>query len=136
MEIRGGVNAGDQVVTKGSFLVRAERERLGLRPPDASARSQGPAAVSEEAPRVVKVLVNDAGFQPSRIPAAPGSRLTLEFTRLVELSCATEVVVPSQKIRKALPLNAPVQVEILVPPSGDVQFACGMNMHKGAVVVQ
>ena len=136
VEILHGVEAGDQVVTKGSFLVRAERERLGLRPPDASARSQGPASASETAPRIVKVTVVESGFEPSRVPAAPGSRVTLEFTRLVELSCATEVVVPSQKIRKALPLNTPVQVEILVPPSGDIAFACGMNMHKGAVVVQ
>jgi RND family efflux transporter MFP subunit len=136
VEILHGVEAGDQVVTKGSFLLRAERERLGLRPPDASARSQGPASASETAPRIVKVTVVESGFEPSRIPAAPGSRVTLEFTRLVELSCATEVVVPSQKIRKALPLNTPVQVEILVPPSGGVAFACGMNMHKGAVVVQ
>jgi multidrug efflux pump subunit AcrA (membrane-fusion protein) len=28
-----GVQPGDLVVTEGSFFVRAERERLGLRPP-------------------------------------------------------------------------------------------------------
>ena len=32
VEVRSGVQQGDQVVAKGSFFVRAERERLGLRP--------------------------------------------------------------------------------------------------------
>jgi cobalt-zinc-cadmium efflux system membrane fusion protein len=32
IEIVSGVQQGDQVVSKGSFFVRAERERLGLRP--------------------------------------------------------------------------------------------------------
>jgi len=32
VEVLSGVQQGDQVVAKGSFFVRAERERLGLRP--------------------------------------------------------------------------------------------------------
>ena len=31
IEVVSGVQPGDQVVSKGSFFVRAERERLGLR---------------------------------------------------------------------------------------------------------
>jgi len=41
-EVVSGVQPGDQVVSKGSFFVRAERERLGLRPV-ASTPSQPPA---------------------------------------------------------------------------------------------
>jgi multidrug efflux pump subunit AcrA (membrane-fusion protein) len=32
MEVASGLQEGDRVVTKGSFFVRAERERLGLKP--------------------------------------------------------------------------------------------------------
>ena len=32
VEVVSGVQPGDVVVTEGSFFVRAERERLGLRP--------------------------------------------------------------------------------------------------------
>src|SRR6267378_7801756 len=32
VEVLSGVHQGDVVVTEGSFFVRAERERLGLRP--------------------------------------------------------------------------------------------------------
>jgi cobalt-zinc-cadmium efflux system membrane fusion protein len=33
VEVTSGVQPGDRVVAKGSFVLRAERERLGLRPP-------------------------------------------------------------------------------------------------------
>jgi multidrug efflux pump subunit AcrA (membrane-fusion protein) len=39
VEVLAGLNAGEVVVTKGGFLLRAERERLGLRR-DASGRSR------------------------------------------------------------------------------------------------
>ena len=32
VEVMSGVEAGDSIVTEGSFFLRAERERLGLRP--------------------------------------------------------------------------------------------------------
>lgn len=41
VQVTSGVQAGDIVVTEGSFFVRAERERLGLRP-----AASGPAASS------------------------------------------------------------------------------------------
>ena len=32
VEVLSGIQPGDRVISKGSFFVRAERERLGLRP--------------------------------------------------------------------------------------------------------
>jgi plastocyanin domain-containing protein len=34
-----------------------------------------------------------------------------------------------------LPLNAPVDVKVTAPPSGELAFACPMNMYRGAIVV-
>jgi len=36
VEVLSGVQVGDSVVTKGTFFLRAERERLGLRAPSAA----------------------------------------------------------------------------------------------------
>jgi plastocyanin domain-containing protein len=46
------------------------------------------------------------------------------------------VVFPSLNINRALPLNEPIAIEFTPANAGDVAFACGMNMLKGAVVVQ
>lgn len=151
VEIASGVNAGDAVVTRGSFFVRAERERLGLRRPggQASPGAMGdmpgmaivggaPADTARQRPpsTVVKITVGDAGFLPARVEAAQGGVVRLEFTRSSDKTCATEIVVPSQQIRRALPLNTPVQVQLRVPEAGEIAFSCGMDMLKGTVVVR
>ncbi|CAN5666956.1 hypothetical protein BH18ACI5_BH18ACI5_08970 [soil metagenome] len=132
VEITSGVSPGDAVVTKGSFFVRAERERLGLRAPGGMAPSAAMAAPAA----VTKIRVGDDGFDPARVEVQKGGVVTLEFTRVSEKTCATEVVVPSQQIRKALPLNTAVQVELRASESGQIVFACGMDMLKGTVVVR
>jgi len=47
VQVVSGVQVGDVVVSKGSFSIRAERERLGLRPPlaDPSSVSASPSSV-------------------------------------------------------------------------------------------
>lgn len=39
-------------------------------------------------------------------------------------------------ITRDLPLNQAVPVTVRVPPSGELAFTCGMDMYRGAVVVQ
>jgi RND family efflux transporter MFP subunit len=85
VEVVSGVQAGDVVVTAGSFFVRAERERLGLRPAAAAPSatpSRAPAATSREGADATvqnaKILVNEQGYQPAKITPRAGvpSRLT------------------------------------------------------------
>jgi Cu+-exporting ATPase len=45
-------------------------------------------------------------------------------------------VFPSLNIKRALPLNEPVVIEFTPAKSGDIAFACGMNMLHGTLVVQ
>jgi RND family efflux transporter MFP subunit len=48
VEVVSGVQPGDLVVTEGSFFLRAERERLGLRPATSTAiKSAGPASSTD-----------------------------------------------------------------------------------------
>lgn len=129
IEITSGVNPGDAVATKGSFFVRAERERLGL-------RSSGGNAPPPATPGVTKISVGENGFEPARVEVRKGAVVALEFTRVSENTCATEIVVPSQEIRRALPLNTAVRVELRASASGEIAFACGMGMLKGTVVVR
>jgi Cu+-exporting ATPase len=46
------------------------------------------------------------------------------------------VVFPSLNIKRTLPLNEPVVIEFTPAKTGEIAFACGMNMLRGAVVVQ
>lgn len=136
--VLSGLAAGEAVVTEGGFFLRAEIERLGLRHRPAEGRAPVAApmpAAARPGDRVVRVAVTATGFEPARVPAAPGSVVTLMFTRTVEETCAKEVVFPALGIRRALPLGEPVMVA-LPPATGEVAFTCGERMFKGAVIIQ
>ena len=141
VEIVSGVQAGDVVVEEGSFFVRAERERLGLRPPStAPDTSRAPASSSSardnEAAHTARVVVSERGYEPARVTLRAGTPARITFLRTTDKTCGTEVVFPSLNITRALPLNEPVVVEFTPPKSGDIAFVCGMNMLKGVIVVE
>ena len=39
-------------------------------------------------------------------------------------------------LKRALPLNPPVDVEFTPSKNGEITFVCDMNMLKGTIVVQ
>jgi RND family efflux transporter MFP subunit len=141
VEVTSGVQPGDVVVTEGSFFVRAERERLGLRPAVATAlaATSTPSATGGAAQakgQSAKIIVTEQGFDPAKVSLRAGTPARITFIRTTDKTCATEVVFPSLKIKRALPLNEPVQIEFTPAKTGEIAFACGMNMLKGVVVVQ
>ena len=141
VEVASGVQPGDLVVTEGSFFLRAERERLGLRPAGATAAAgvSAPTPITgsaQDKAHTAKIVVNEQGFEPSKVSLRAGTPARLTFIRTTEKTCATEVVFPSLTIKRALPLNQPVQIEFTPSKTTDIAFACGMNMLKGVVVVQ
>jgi membrane fusion protein, heavy metal efflux system len=142
VEVVSGVQHGDQVVSKGSFFVRAERERLGLRPA-AGTQSTPPTPGSGASGSAVGVVVQTAritvgeqGYEPSRVNLKSGVPARLTFLRTTDKTCGTAVVFPSLNIRRELPLNQPVDIEFTPEKTGDIGFVCGMNMLHGNVVVE
>jgi membrane fusion protein, heavy metal efflux system len=142
VDVVSGVQPGDVVVTEGSFFVRAERERLGLRPalsttPDVSgAPASSGAGGANETAQTAKVVVNEQGYEPAKLTLRAGTPARITFVRTTDKTCGTEVVFPSLNIKRALPLNEPVVIEFTPQKSGDIAFACGMNMLHGTVVVE
>jgi len=139
VSVLAGVQTGDVVVEEGSFSVRAELERLGLR---AAPTSSGTApSTSDARPGVtqvqdVRVAVTEASFEPQRMTLRAGAPARITFTRTSEKTCATAVVFASLNIRRELPLNVPVTVEFTPDKAGEIAFACGRDMLRGTVVVQ
>jgi RND family efflux transporter MFP subunit len=138
VEVVGGLSVGDPVVSSGSFYVRAEAERLGLRGPQRTSASLPSAAAREGAAdvQVANIAVTEKGFEPEKVSLRAGVPARLTFTRTSEKTCATEVVFPSLNIKRSLPLNEAVAIDFTPSKSSDLNFACGMNMLKGTVAVQ
>lgn len=85
---------------------------------------------------VIAITVDDKGYTPSEVKAKGGAPVRLVFTRTTDDGCGQQLVFKEQKIQKDLPLKEPVAVDITMPASGRVTFACGMDMYRGAVVVE
>jgi plastocyanin domain-containing protein len=85
--------------------------------------------------QVIQLRVTEKGFEPNQIDARPGTKVTLNVTRETDSTCATAIQIPSKKIRKDLPLNKAVQIDIGKLEKGEIRFACGMGMVGGQIVV-
>jgi plastocyanin domain-containing protein len=84
----------------------------------------------------VELAVTENGFEPSEIQAKKGVPLTLAVTRKTDATCAKEIVIADQKIRKGLPLNETVEVTFTPSDSGEIPYVCGMDMITGKIVVR
>ena len=102
--------------------------------PSTSTPSGGSAA-TPDGPRRVTVEASKEGYAPDQIPGKPGEKLVLVFTRTFDASCIAQLKTPEGKLVD-LPLNKPVEVAVTVPQSGQLGFACGMDMFHGAIVAQ
>src|SRR5262249_54765353 len=138
--VLNGLQSGDQVVADGRFHVRAERDRLGLRSSEpavnATPRTESSPASAVPEAQGGKVLVTEKGYEPAKLTLRAGQQARITFVRSTDKTCGTEVGFPSLNIRRPLPLNEPVVIEFTPKTSGEIGFACGMNMLRGTVVVE
>jgi plastocyanin domain-containing protein len=105
---------------------------------DAKVEPAGPTPVTAGAagPDGVRRVAVDAGkegYRPERIGGKPGEKLVLVFTRTYDAACIAQLKTPDGKLVD-LPKGTPVEVPVTVPATGEVGFACGMDMFHGAVV--
>lgn len=97
-----------------------------------TASASAPLAVSG---RRVDIKVSKTGYEPGSVPLKANEPVTLVFTRVEATECGSEIAIPSLRVRKPLPLNEPVAIEVKPAQPGNVEFTCGMNMMRGALVV-
>jgi plastocyanin domain-containing protein len=76
------------------------------------------------------------GYSPEVITVAKNKKTTLNFTRKDESSCLEEVVLGDFHIRKMLPLNEKVSIDIMPKTSGEFTYSCGMGMFHGKIIVK
>ena len=82
------------------------------------------------------VLERGADGRPAKVSFRAGVPARLTFVRTTDKTCGTEVTIPSLNIKRALPLNEPVDIDFTPANTGDVAFVCGMNMLRGSILVQ
>ena len=93
-----------------------------------------PAARPKPGYAEVAIHVTSDGFVPKLAVAPRGQPVTLVFTRDVDQTCATQVVVESRTWD--LPLHRAVRVDLDRGIADTLRYVCGMGMERGAVAAQ
>ena len=96
--------------------------------------AHAPVATGATGTADLQLTVDGTGYHPSSISAPSGKPVRLTITRTSDEGCGQQIVFPSLNIRRDLPLNQAVTVEFTMPTSGNVAFACGMDMLRGSIV--
>lgn len=99
------------------------------------AGSTEPAKVANVPSGATKITVSSDGYEPSSISVVKGQPVKLAFYRADSNNCGGEVVFDKLNIKKKLPVGETVLVEFTSNETGEIAFACGMNMLSGKVIV-
>ena len=113
-----------------TFTAACEKKKDGP-----AASKPAPESVAADGTRVIPIVVNDDGYDPSKIRAKAGQKLELVFTRKAKGACSEQVKI-GDGAPVTLPVGEPVKIAVNVPASGEVKFACGMDMLTGVIVVE
>jgi plastocyanin domain-containing protein len=92
------------------------------------------ASVPESGPQEVTVEVH-GGYSPAAIKVKVGRPVRLKFHRTDTGSCTEEVVLGDFGIRRFLPPGETTAVEFTPQVPGTYEFACGMGMVRGKLIV-
>jgi plastocyanin domain-containing protein len=88
---------------------------------------------SVHAADAIKIVVN-GGYSPDTIYVPAGKNVTLTFYRKDPNPCLEEVILTDFGVRRFLPLEQPVAINLLPQKKGRYQFSCGMRMYHGNIV--
>lgn len=86
--------------------------------------------------QTVVLSVSEKGFVPSSVDVKPGVPVTIKVTRKTDATCATQIQIPAKNIKRDLPLNKEVVIQIGKLEKGEIRFACGMDMMEGKIVTR
>jgi plastocyanin domain-containing protein len=101
-----------------------------------SGGSHAAAAHAKRAPRTIEIAVTSGGFVPAEVKVKKGETVRLAITRKTGKTCATEFVMNDFGINRSLPLNETIYVEFTPTKLGRIDYACGMKMVSGVLVVE
>ena len=94
-------------------------------------------ALSAAGERRISITITADGFVPERSYATTGEPVRLVVTRMVEQTCAQDIVLEDFGILVPLVLGKPTEVHFTPIQPGRIRFAaCAINMVAGEIVVQ
>ncbi len=96
--------------------------------------TEGEASLSNDTQKVT--ITVSGGYTPNTVVLRRGVPAQIIFDRKDSSGCFNEVVFPDFGVHETLPVGQQHPVEIDTSKPGEYQYACGMNMFHGKVVIK
>ncbi len=96
-------------------------------------------ATADAKPARVEISITPKGFSPDHVTVKKDQPVVLAFTRKTDKTCAKAVVLDlgdGKKVTKDLPLDKTVEISATFAKTGELGYACGMDMVHGVLTVQ
>lgn len=93
-------------------------------------------AATKSAGHQTATVVVKGGYSPSTVVLKKGIPATVNFDMKDSTACLSHVVFDKLGIDRDLTKQPQTSIEIPTDQAGEVDFACGMNMFHGKVVVK
>ena len=84
----------------------------------------------------MKLSVTDSGFEPASVEVSRGQAFTLVVTRRSNQTCAMEILIPGLNVRRTLPLNQAVRIDVAKGVADTLNYNCGMHMFGGTIAAK
>src|SRR5699024_1065017 len=94
------------------------------------------ATLAADAQQQTASVIVDGGYQPEVVTLKQGVPATLQFLRKDPSACLDRVVFPAWGINRPLPENQLETIEIDTSQPGEFEWACGMDMFHGKVIIK
>jgi Cu+-exporting ATPase len=91
-------------------------------------------ALSQGSEQSVDIIVK-GGYSPDTIQATVGVPLRITFDRQESGSCTEKVIIPAFRVAADLPANRRTTIVLTPDTLGTYEFACGMNMVHGKLII-
>lgn len=85
--------------------------------------------------KTVRINISQQGYAPAYVRVRRGQTVRLVFYRADHNNCGEELVFPALNIKREIPVRRPVVVTLTPRRTGEISFACGMNMYRGKILV-
>ncbi|MDQ3798661.1 MAG: cupredoxin domain-containing protein [Acidobacteriota bacterium] len=93
------------------------------------------AAVNPRKIKTVRINISQQGYRPASVSVRKGQTVRLVFYRADANNCGEELVFPALNIKREIPVRKPVVVTLKPRRTGELSFACGMDMYRGKILV-
>ena len=85
--------------------------------------------------KTVRINISQEGYAPAAVSVKKGQTVRLVFYRSDANNCGEELVFPALNLKREIPVRKPIVVTLTPRRTGEIAFACGMDMFRGKILV-